>query len=324
MVAAAQDSVTVAGGTFAIDNPPFQRSQGDHTLSTSTDGSHSIIRPADAKDWNTWSIINAATGKTLQTPAKIPQLSGWTLSDNHQWLIPLQGNSKSIELINIQTGRSEALNVPASVGAYLQWSGFESADRAHVHLFIHHWDRPNKRHRHYLATLERNAATVTPQIAASDLRASRYILATKTHIWCTTTDDKLLGLNPDDLSLLHAITLPKGARTTSCSPGPQGKRLYVTDAFAGLAIYDIESGKALANYKDGRSANTGNAGVTFTDDGKVALVATPYAHQLTLIDTSTFEVLKRVKLKHPARGAVVIDENGQRTIRTTPVMLPYE
>ena len=90
--------------------------------------------------------------------------------------------------------------------------------------------------------------------------------------------------------------------------GPANNLVFCLDSFTGLRIRDLASGKDLKFFhRDGWFFNAGTLGVTFSADGRIAVVPTPYDGQLTLLDTSTRKVTRRIRVPVAPAGAFLID-----------------
>ena len=105
---------------------------------------------------------------------------------------------------------------------------------------------------------------------------------------------------------------------------PDKRRLFMIEASTGLSVLDVQTGKILADIREGGTANASSAGVTFSADGKTALVETPYRFRLAVLDTQSLTVRQRIKLKHAAQGARFTRDGDTPVITTIPVLLPYE
>ena len=109
---------------------------------------------------------------------------------------------------------------------------------------------------------------------------------------------------------------------------PSGEFIYSCHSVSGLLIYERKSGKETAfPSRDGWYFNARSFGATFSADGKLAVVATPYDSQLTFIDTATREIVTRIKTEQPPAGAFLIEPEkpGQAGLcLVVGTFLPYE
>ena len=148
---------------------------------------------------------------------------------------------------------------------------------------------------------------------------------------CEIPDDRLAVLSTETWKLGP----PKGRahlHAAAGRPGPRGKYAYWIDPHDGLSIYDrrtaepVDFPKVDFPRREGWTYNAQTLGVTFTADGRVAVVATPYQFRLTFIDTARHTVIKRV-YTYPAAGAFLVepDKPGQPgTCLAVVTNLPYE
>lgn len=112
---------------------------------------------------------------------------------------------------------------------------------------------------------------------------------------------------------------------------PSGKCVYWCHSRAGLFIYERKSGKETAfPSRDGWYFNARSFGATFSADGKLAVVATPYNLRVTFIDTATRKVVDRLPTGManiaPA-GAFLIEAEKEGQVGLCLVVgtfLPYE
>jgi hypothetical protein len=107
-----------------------------------------------------------------------------------------------------------------------------------------------------------------------------------------------------------------------------GKLIYYRDPQKELTIRDLKTGKDTSFYfRDGWFFNAATLGVTFSSDGKLAVVATPYDFQLTFIDNGTRKVIRRARLFAAPAGAFLIEpEDGTKpgTCLVVGTYLPHE
>jgi len=110
--------------------------------------------------------------------------------------------------------------------------------------------------------------------------------------------------------------------------GPANNLVFCLDSFTGLRIRDLASGKDLKFFHgDGWFFNARTLGVTFSADGRIAVVPTPYDGQLTLLDTSTRKVTRRIQVPVAPAGAFLIDSKDANKPGICLVVgtdLPYE
>jgi len=110
-------------------------------------------------------------------------------------------------------------------------------------------------------------------------------------------------------------------------PGPARGDLYVIDAHAGLRVLDAATLEPRAALRDGRSVNAATAGVTFSPDGKLALVGTPYGRQVTVLDTATYKPVECLPVGEGPAGALLLPPvagAARGTLLILHVTLPYE
>ena len=94
----------------------------------------------------------------------------------------------------------------------------------------------------------------------------------------------------------------------------------------------------LAHFATGRSANAASIGVTFSADGRLAFVATPYSGTVSVIDTLKRQVIQEISLgedrpSHDISAAGVLVFSTQPGTASSPTrgiclvitcVLPYE
>lgn len=112
---------------------------------------------------------------------------------------------------------------------------------------------------------------------------------------------------------------------------PSGRLVYCLNSSTGLAIRDTASGKDTScRFRDGWFFNAATMGVTFSADGRVAVVPTPYDTQLTFVDNNTRKVIQRIQVPVAPAGAFLVepgDGDGPGDPGTCLVVgtfLPYE
>jgi len=110
---------------------------------------------------------------------------------------------------------------------------------------------------------------------------------------------------------------------------PSGRHIYARNEWssAPLSIFDSQTDELLKTIDFGLVFNAHWLGVTFSTNGRFAAVAAPYAGSITVVDTSTLEVIERLNSRGPPAGVFLIDSDNQGKpgvclIVTT--FLPYE
>lgn len=104
---------------------------------------------------------------------------------------------------------------------------------------------------------------------------------------------------------------------------PDRSEIYAVYSSGGLIIFDAADGREKIHPgKCGRFANAFTLGATFDPSGSVALVSTPYASEITLIEVKTGRVVARYKTSAPLAGVVFDDK--ERKAYTFRTFLPYE
>ena len=120
-----------------------------------------------------------------------------------------------------------------------------------------------------------------------------------------------------------AIGNPTGdhAQLGHAAYSPDQREIYAVYS-GGLAIFNAGDGKELTRPGVGHFANAFTLGATFDPTGAVAVIATPYASGITLLDVKTHRILKQYKSATPLSG-IVFDpkESKAYAIKTS---LPYE
>lgn len=103
---------------------------------------------------------------------------------------------------------------------------------------------------------------------------------------------------------------------------PDGSEVYAVYSFGGLVVFDAMDGTEKARHDAGRFANAATLGATFDPSGSVAVVSTPYANEITLVDVKTRRILARHKTAAPLAG--IMFDAQDSTARAVSTFLPYE
>lgn len=103
---------------------------------------------------------------------------------------------------------------------------------------------------------------------------------------------------------------------------PDGSEVYAVYSFGGLVVFDAMDGTEKARHDAGRFANAATLGATFDPSGSVAVVSTPYASEITLVDVKTRRILARHKTAAPLAG--IMFDAQDSTARAVSTFLPYE
>lgn len=103
---------------------------------------------------------------------------------------------------------------------------------------------------------------------------------------------------------------------------PDKSEVYTVYSSGGLVIFNAEDGVEKAHLDAGRYANASTLGATFDPSGSVAVVSTPYASEVALIDVKTRRILARHKTTAPLAGIVFNAQDS--TARVVGTFLPYE
>lgn len=101
---------------------------------------------------------------------------------------------------------------------------------------------------------------------------------------------------------------------------PNGKDIYAIDDMQGLTIHDARTLKLITHAKAGRTANAYSIGATFSEDGKFAFLAQPYAGTFDVVDVATRKVSSKVPLEQGIAGILPIGDE----CFVISTMLPYE
>lgn len=206
------------------------------------------------------------------------------------------------------------------------WRGAVLADGKTVCLFV----CSSGCRRHALLRFD-CAAPQNATIRPGGTPVYRVIEVRPRELLCQISDDRLAPLSTETWELGP----PKGPahlRAAAGRPGPGGIYAYWIDRHDGLFVYDrrtaesVDLPKLECGRRDAWTLNAQTLGATFTDDGRVAIVATPYEGRLTFIDTARHTVIDRIRT-FPAAGAFLIkpDKAGQPgTCLVVVTRLPYE
>ena len=279
----------------------------------------------------TYGVANLRKGELLGTFDGL-EGSQWAFSADERFAFPIAGMGRAgwvyfdaakragvaRKLLDTQKQR------PKNDWHY--WCGAVLADGKSICLF----GCSSGRRRHAMMRFDRDAperATIrpggTPVCRVVDVRPHELL--------CEIPDDRLAALSTKTWEL----GTPKGRAHLHAAggrPDPSGKYAYWIDRHEGLFIYDrrtaesVDLPRADSRRRDGWTFNAQTLGATFTTDGRVAVVATPYQSRLTFIDTARHTVIRRI-YTYPLAGAFLVEPDKQGRPGTCLVVvttLPYE
>jgi hypothetical protein len=193
-------------------------------------------------------------------------------------------------------------------------------------LFVSRWNREAQRWASWRARIRFDA---TDQIEVTEMKgvAVLEVLARNEKEFIACIDD-----GPDRtwarISTDTWKVLAKGkpakeyghlGRTTY---SPDKSEIYTVYSSGGLVIFNAADGVEKAHLDAGRYANASTFGATFDPSGSVAVVSTPYASEVTLIDVKTRQIIARHKTSAPLAG--IIFNAKDSTANAVGTFLPYE
>ena len=148
-------------------------------------------------------------------------------------------------------------------------------------------------------------------------------------VLCRLFDGRIALLSVESLKVVATCDPLKNDRAVWLGFAPGRGDVYVVAN--GVHIHDQSNLKRLATLAVGGCSNAYTIGVTFSEDGKHAYVATPYGHYFAVIDTQRRELVAKVALKTSAAGVLlwpwepeegVSEKRGTCLVITT--RLPWE
>lgn len=210
-----------------------------------------------------------------------------------------------------------------------QWTALPDDVRnapAGLWLFVRRWDRERRvmsSHRARVSFAEPARIQVEPMKAAVERVCAR----DGKEMLCLIDDtggETWARISTDTWEILaKGKPLREHGHIGPVKYSPDRSEIYAVYSSGGLVIYDAADGREKAHPGTfGRFANAFTLGATFDPSGSIALVSTPYASELTMIEVKTGRVLARYKTSAPLAG-VVFDEK-ERKAYAFQTFLPYE
>lgn len=222
------------------------------------------------------------------------------------------------------TGEKPAKGGPTRYG----WAAMldEGAKPQGLWLFVHRWNREAKRWASWRVRIRFDAPA---RIEVADMKgvAVLEVLSQTEKEFIACIDD-----GPDRtwarISTDTWKVLAKGkpaneyghlGRTTY---SPDKNEVYAVYSSGGLVVFNAADGVEKARWDAGRYANASTLGATFDPSGSVAVVSTPYASEITLIDVKTHKILARYKTTGAMAG--IVFDAKESTAGLVGTFLPYE
>jgi hypothetical protein len=140
---------------------------------------------------------------------------------------------------------------------------------------------------------------------------------------------QVIRVSPKTWTIVSEVTNRTETLRLTGARDPSGRYIYARNEWssAPLSIFGSQTGELAKTIDFGLVFNAKWLGVTFSTNGRFAVVAAPYGRCITVIDTSTLEVIERFNSQGPPAGVFLIGTDNQRKpgvclIVTT--FLPYE
>lgn len=295
----------------------------------SADGTRAI----GLKDESVSCLIDRAGEKVLFSleTLKNYHCTRWMFSPNGKYAYTLQGSAPGgLPYVDVGEAVLRFLKPAEDAGPVWEFSGVR-LDGGKLLLFANSAGhdaegKPFKRCHVVRLDMDKpeGALVVEDRVGVDSAQAIR-----KGAVLCRLSDGRIALLSVESLKVVAECDPLKNDRVVWLGFAPGRGDVYVVTN--GVHIHDQSSLKRLATLAVGGCSNAYTIGVTFSEDGKHAYVATPYGHYFAVIDTQRRELVAKVALKTSAAGVLlwpwepkegVSEKRGTCLVITTE--LPWE
>ena len=107
----------------------------------------------------------------------------------------------------------------------------------------------------------------------------------------------------------------KGSTPLTMLFGPGGRNAYLVDVSEGLIVYEPRTGKRVKTFPEASPPR----GLTFSSNGRHGLFCTENS-QITIFDTATYQVVRRVPIKRSAAMAFLMEPTEKEKVGTCLVV----
>lgn len=196
-------------------------------------------------------------------------------------------------------------------------------------LFVRRWDREKEifsSHRLHIPLSHPEYTTIEMM---KYVVVERVFIQSENEVLCEIVDEN--DINWARISTNTWNILAKGkplreyARLGRAVYSPDKSEIYAVYATKGegLVIFDAKTGEEKVRYENiGHYFNAFTFGPTFSPEGSVVAVSTPYQHKISLIDVKTHRVISEYKTVFPLAG--IIFNKKELNAYSYKTFLPYE
>ncbi len=303
----------------------------------------------------TYSIVEVPTGFGRQLPV-VPRAYGFGKEDpknlldeslqywlggcrflrspNGKYAIPYQGSAPFLGCIDLKkkefvyykdefphTGEQRKVQ---SKPRY-QWTGIVDANAEGAPalvLYVRRWDRDAGSWSAHRARIPLNdpAKIMVDKI---DIAIERVCGRAKGELLCLCLGGSWARIDEKTGAVLVKGEVIENQHSGPAAYSPDRKSIYMVLSGLGLVVFDANTGEKKADHN--RLGSYGNAhtlGATFSPDGSVAFVSSPYGKRISLIDVKTQKLIVTHRTPNPWAGLVFNEK--ERKAYAYKTMLPYE